>query len=266
MSPALAQLWKRIRKLSRVMLQRDFRAALRRGGVAASVEHERLLRRFACATVIDIGANRGQFALVARQCFPDARIISFEPLPKPQSRFRSVLGHDPRVVLHPVAIGDKAGENVIHVSAADDSSSLLPITALQSELYAGTQEIGTETVRVARLADLVQPGDIEVPALLKIDVQGFELQTLRGCQPLLGSFALIYVECSFVELYRGQALVDDVIAYLREHGFRLEGVYNTSYDSSGRAIQADLLFVPQEGVDAAATRPSVVTAENENAS
>jgi len=53
---------------------------------------------------------------------------------------------------------------------------------------------------------------------------------------------LIYVECSFVELYQGQALADEVISFLREENFSLSGIYNLNYDKSGRAIQGDFLF------------------------
>ena len=45
-----------------------------------------------------------------------------------------------------------------------------------------------------------------------------------------------------MELYAGQAFADAVIAWLRERGLRLAGVYNMSYDSDGRAVQADFLF------------------------
>jgi FkbM family methyltransferase len=71
------------------------------------------------------------------------------------------------------AVGPQAGEARIHVSARDDSSSLLPITARQSALFPGTAEAGTATIRVARLADEVPAADLAAPALLKLDVQGF---------------------------------------------------------------------------------------------
>ncbi|MEX2317485.1 MAG: FkbM family methyltransferase [Pirellulales bacterium] len=241
----MGRLTGKARKLAKVLTHADYRAALRRGGVAAAIEHEPILSTLTCATVIDIGANRGQFALASRRCFPDARIVSFEPLSAPANRFRAVLGHDPQVCLHDVAIGETAGEAIIHVAAADDSSSLLPMTRLQNALFSGTQEVRTETIRVERLEQHITPADIRPPALLKIDVQGYELQTLKGCEPLLGSFAFLYVECSFVELYQGQALAAEVIDYLRQRGFSLQGVYNMHYDGQGRSIQADFLFAPR---------------------
>ena len=73
-------------------------------------------------------------------------------------------------------------------------------------------------------------------------MQGFELEALQGCEDLLDRFAQVYVECSFLELYTGQALADEVIAWLRERGFRLAGVYNMSYDRNGSAVQGDFLF------------------------
>ena len=193
-------------------------------------------------TVVDVGANRGQFALAARHVFPQAQIVSFEPLTGPAALWRAVFAGDGRARLIDAAIGPEPGEAEIHVSARDDSSSLLPITARQNALFPGTAEAGTATIRVVRLADALPAADIEAPALLKLDVQGFELQALAGCEALLDRFAWVYVECSFVELYAGQAFADEVIAWLREHGMRLAGVYNMSYDRDGRALQADFLF------------------------
>jgi FkbM family methyltransferase len=235
---------KQLRKLAKVLASSDYRDSLRRAGVAAAVEHEPLLKSLRFNTVVDIGANRGQFALAARHCNPQARIIAFEPLVGPANKFRKVLDADPLIVLHPVAIGPAASSAKMHVTAEDDSSSLLPITELQQSLFSGTNEVATETIQVEPLTLRISAADVEPPALLKIDVQGYELPVLQGCEPLLSRFAHLYVECSFVELYQGQALAAEVIEYLRQHGFNLFGVYNVQYDAAGRAIQADMLFAP----------------------
>jgi hypothetical protein len=89
----------------------------------------------------------------------------------------------------------------------------------------------------------VSAGELDAAAMLKIDVQGFELEALQGCEGLLDKFAYIYAECSFLELYTGQALAGDVIAWLHHRGFALSGIYNVSYEL-GRSIQADFLFSP----------------------
>lgn len=232
----------KFQKLCRILLSQAYTKALIKG-TAAAVEHERILSAIgSVAAVVDIGANRGQFALTARHCYPAARIVSFEPLSGPADIFQKVFASDANVVLHRYAVGEKHKECSMHVSRSDDSSSLLPITDLQDQIFPGTAEEKNEPVTVVPLSEKIGSEDLLAPALLKIDVQGYELPALQGCETLLSRFDHIYVECSFVELYEGQALADDVVKYLQDRGFRLEGVYNLSYQSNGVAIQGDFLF------------------------
>lgn len=211
-------------------------------GVPAAVEHRSVLESIDCRTIVDIGANRGQFALVARRRWPAARLISFEPLSGPAALFRRVFDRENDVALHEAAVGPDDGSATMHVSRRDDSSSLLAITSLQDAIFPGTDEVGTVHVRVAPLAVFLNEAEIRQPALLKIDVQGFELEVLRSCEPLLDAFDRVYCECSFVELYEGQGLAAEAIAWLAVRGFDLTGVFNATYDQVGRAVQADFLF------------------------
>lgn len=234
----------KVRKLFAITIISDpfWLRALLRHHVAAGEEHIGVLRHLGeIHIVVDIGANRGQFALAARRCFPYAKVFSFEPLVEPATVYRALFEDDKNVQLWNVAIGTDPGESVIHVSAHDDSSSLLPITEEQDALFPGTAEVGIESIQVARLSDCLQE-EIQKPALLKLDVQGYELQALEGCEDLLLLFDWVYAECSFLELYEGQALADEVIAWLRQRRFKLRGVYHMAYDADGRAVQADFLF------------------------
>ena len=105
--------------------------------------------------------------------------MSFEPLAEPAKCFRSIFTNDRAVILHQAAVGPEPGEALIHLSRRDDSSSLLPITALQNQIFPGTQESGTETIKVGRLEEFVSAEEIEPPASLKLDVQGYELEGLH---------------------------------------------------------------------------------------
>ena len=231
----------KFKKAGRIFSHASYRRALRLG-TAAGVEHEAVLKALAPDTVVDIGANRGQFALAVRRCLPNARIISFEPLEGPAAVFRRVFASDTKTILHPVAIAPEDGSKLMHISGRDDSSSLLPITELQNQLFPGTAEAGTQVISSVPLDKHVAAADLCGQALLKIDVQGFELSVLQGCENLLPSFSHIYAECSFVELYAGQAYAADIVAHLAARGFALAGVFNVAYDSCGAAIQADFLF------------------------
>jgi hypothetical protein len=139
-------------------------------------------------------------------------------------------------------IGPKEKKYQMHVSKKMDSSSILPIGKNQSTIYKGTGVSHKEKIFVAPLNYFINNNDLINPVFVKIDVQGYELEVLKGIKSLIDEFDYIYVECSFVELYEGQALADEVIAYLTNYSFRLKGVYNTFYDKKGIAVQGDFLF------------------------
>jgi len=232
---------RRLGKLIRAARCRRWRAALLQGVLAGS-EHADALSGLAPRTVLDIGANKGQFALFARVAFPDATLHAFEPLPEAAARFRRVLTGDDAVSLHELAVAPRAGRRILHVARRGDSSSLLPIGARQAAVFPGTDAVATVEVAAAPL-DAVLPAEaVAPPALLKLDVQGFELAALEGCRALLARVAWVYCECSFHELYTGQALYPDIVAFLERHGFREAGQFNAvTHPRLGR-VQADVLF------------------------
>lgn len=229
-------------KLVRVLWTPDYRTAFLRTRVAASVEHDHVIDGLGLDTIVDVGANRGQFALCARRLYPGASIYSFEPLSRPADTFRKVFRHDPRTQLFQTAIGESAGSASMHVSRWDVSSSLLPFAQAQHDNFPLTGESGREDVSIERLSDLLRPEDVGGTAMLKIDVQGYELSTIAGCRDLMDRFAYVYVECSFVPLYEGQALAGEVVERLAEFGLRLVCVANLARGRSRRPIQADFLF------------------------
>lgn len=225
-----------------VLREPEYRRALRHG-VAASVEHEAIPLRRDFGTVIDVGANRGQFAVFAARRFPQARLICFEPLPRARAKLQRALGTLDRVRLSEVAVGAANEDREFHVAAADDSSSLLPIGERQREAFPGTRERTTIVVQVRRLDDVLTTADFVGPVLLKIDVQGGELGVLQGAEQILQSIDAVLVEASFVELYTGQPLVDEVWGNLRSSGFSCRGVWSIGYGVAGECLQADFLFV-----------------------
>ena len=98
------------------------------------------------------------------------------------------------------------------------------------------------SVRVGRLAEFITADKITYPCLLKIDVQGYELEVLKGCTDLFGAINYIYVECSHIELYAGQPLIDEIKKYLSTYSYRfVDALYVSQIDSFG-VIQSDCLF------------------------
>lgn len=224
-----------------VLREPAYRPALRHA-VAAAVEHHDVPLGRDFRSVVDVGAGRGQFALVARRRFPQAMLHCFEPLGASREKLVRVMGGARAVQVHAVALGSRAGEVELQATADLDSSSLLALTPLHSEAFDGAQPKARVRVPLARLDQTLSRAALPGPSLLKIDVQGYELDVLEGAKSLLEAFRTILIECSFVELYEGQALADEVTCFLRERGFGLTGVFGLVSDEAGRCLQADFLF------------------------
>tara|TARA_R110000868_G_scaffold29049_2_gene108025 strand:+ start:11156 stop:11884 length:729 start_codon:yes stop_codon:yes gene_type:complete len=219
--------------------KRDLRAL--RHGVAASLEHSACLRRHTkIKTIVDIGANKGQFALEAVK-WHDATVIAFEPLKRERGLIELIFADRDRFTVHPFALGNTDGNVDFHVSAASDSSSVLDQTSLQTDHFPETQNKHVEKVEIRRLDQLVDKKDLVHPVLGKIDVQGFELSVLEGFGDLLKAFDYLIIELSNVSFYAGAPNSAVVISYLSSRGFHIENIYNM-YQKDGVCLQADFLF------------------------
>jgi len=232
----------RIKKLLCAFRSKHSFWAFVRHRVLVSSEHKPIFNG-KYKTIIDIGANRGQFTLAARQWSPGAKVFAFEPLGGPAAIFRELFKNDRDVILFESAIGPEVETRKMHVSQSDDSSSLLPITTLQNSLFPGTEEVDVAEVEVAPLNEYVSQEDISGPAMLKLDVQGYEYEALIGCEKILPYIDTLYCECSFKELYFGQKLAFEVVEWLAERGFRISEIPQITYDQDGHSVQADLFFV-----------------------
>lgn len=210
-------------------------------GVAPAINQAGILRRLDYDLLLDAGAHKGQFSLMSRRVKPSVPVHAYEPQSAQAGTFRAVLGGDSGVVLHQIALGDRAGEADLNLSGRTDSSSFLPVTEKLVSTFANTGHRGTERVRVERLDDRRADWSSARAALLKIDVQGYELEVLKGGSAALAHCRFVYAECSHVPLYEGQALFDEVEGFLREHGFGVDGRFNEDV-VGGELLQADYLF------------------------
>ena len=209
----------------------------------ASFEHKTSISNtMVCKTAIDIGTNKGQFSLMIKELNKNIKIYGFEPLPEPSKVYNKIFKSNPDVKLFNVAIGPISKTTDMHVSKKEDSSSILPIGKRQEKIFKGTGESHLKEVLIAPLDSFIDEDDLIQPVFLKVDVQGFELEVLKGCSKYINKIKYIYVECSFIELYDNQALAHEIIEYLVNFSFNLIGVYNMYYDKKGIAIQADFLF------------------------
>lgn len=234
----------RATKVARLLPRRDLWPTVRKG-VVPSVEHMPVPFNLAYKTVIDVGASYGQFASFAAYRFGDARIVSFEPLDDARATIERNLGS--RVETRQWALSSRPGRAAFHVATSNDSSSLLSPSELQVQEFPGSESAAETTVDVRTLAEEFTASEIASPSLLKIDVQGAELDVLRGARDLLGAFDDVFVECSFMELYEDQALAGEVIAFMTDHGYRIASITGAATTQARELLQADVLFRRRAG-------------------
>jgi hypothetical protein len=117
----------------------------------------------------------------------------------------------------------------------------------------GLSENDQVAIQLHRLDDYQDLHELRLPDMIKLDVQGCELEVLKGGERCLNSAKAVLMEMSFIELYRGQPLFDDVVAFMADHGFRLHAV-STTTPVGKPLLQTDFLFVPAKGRDVSPTQ------------
>jgi FkbM family methyltransferase len=195
-------------------------------------------------TVIDIGANVGQFGQMVRHAGFAGRIVSVEPLDSAHSELAKRASGDPQWSTVHAAVGAEPGSTTINVAGNSYSSSLLTMTQRHVSADPKSATIGTQDVQVTTVAELVRDHAVAPErCLLKVDTQGYERQVLDGAGDLLDRFAAVQLELSFVELYEGQQLYDELVQDLSIHGLELWALETGISDDTGRLLQCDGLFM-----------------------
>ena len=181
-----------------------------------------LIAKHGIGVVVDAGANEGLFARGLRDEGYTGRIISLEPLSSVFVLLALAAGDDPAWECRRLALGSAPGEVTLHVAQNLASSSFLAIEDELRAAEARVATIGSEECTVTTLdtlaPELFGPQD---RLYLKLDVQGFELEALRGAERTLGQVDVLDVELSETPLYRGAPSTAEVVAYLAERGYTL---------------------------------------------
>ncbi|MCC2113721.1 MAG: FkbM family methyltransferase [Hyphomicrobiales bacterium] len=203
-----------------------------------------LLDRNRISVVLDVGANRGQYAERLRSGGYRGRIVSFEPLAEPHRILSAAAARDSNwTVFRPVALGAEAGSVTINVYEDDSLSSAHQFTA-EAAGEKGRGLDHSETVDLVPLAalfdELVGSDD---RAFLKIDVQGTEFDVLKGAAPVIDRIFGLQVELPLAPMYAGEATLTDLVGHITDLGFTMTFVAPvTNRKRLGPIDQIDGLF------------------------
>lgn len=219
---------------------------IRRYGPESSAAARRalIMARNEIDLVLDVGANVGQYARELRSAGFGGRIVSFEPLSEPYEALRRESEGDPEWRCLQLALGRSERRATMNIAAnRAASSSLLPMESWMASAVPEQGYTGTETVQVARLDDTALPLIDETDkVMLKLDVQGYELEVLRGGVSTLGRADVVEVELSLVGLYEDQPLWRETVDYLQGGNFELVSLDPILHAGDGRLLQMDGIF------------------------
>lgn len=194
-------------------------------------------------TIIDAGANVGQFARAATMTFPEAAIYCFEPLPGAAEELKRNLRDRPQVKVVQTALASADGVATLYPNEYSQASSLLHLRKEGGPLLPGLRELEPIQVRTARLDSLLAGEGLRRPILLKLDLQGYEVEALRGAPETLRKTEYVVVEIAFDASYEGEPTFETVSELLVKESFHFERVLNFDRDRRGSIFQMDALFV-----------------------
>lgn len=151
-------------------------------------------------TVVDVGANEGEFALAVKSALPSARIICVEPVLATFERLKNKVAQSHNIDVINAALGEENGSLEIYDYHDRNGSSHASLYAnVLTELHKAS-EIRTDIVPVRKLDDIATGANLGDISLLKIDTEGHELAVLRGALALIRQQRLGMIQFEFNEM------------------------------------------------------------------
>jgi len=195
-------------------------------------------------TVLDIGSNTGQFAEKILTILKGIDLYCFEPITSCYEELKRNLGSNKRVKFFNFALGNENGDQTINLNEYSPSSSILEMNKIHKEAFTYTEKTYTEKIEIKKLDDILGDLILTKPLLIKIDVQGFEMEVLKGGFGTINQADIIIIETTFEELYKSQPLFHEIYTFLKGLGFTFKGNFEQLINpNDGRILQADSIFM-----------------------
>lgn len=203
---------------------------------------QRLFADKGIQTVIDVGANLGQFRDFLRaQVGFTGHIESFEPTPELAAKLEQRAASDPNWTIHACALGHKSGSmmlNLMKLSVFNSFHVPVPRPGLNDNIIVNHIEVPVCTLNAIF-------GDREGldRTYLKIDAQGFDLEILTGGDAVVSKIPALQTEISFAPIYEGVPGYARSIEAFEGHGFAVKDLFLVVADSRGVALEFDCIMI-----------------------
>lgn len=202
------------------------------------------LQHFGITTVLDVGANVGQYASMLRSQGYANRILSFEPVAASYARLKEAAKDDPNWEVFHHGLGADDASVEMFVEGDSSMNSMLcarqDLPLMKNEIHKSRQVV--EIRRLDSIFDALCTRDEKI--FLKIDTQGFELDVLKGAEKSMSRFTGLELELSLTPLYQKQSCLPEVAAYLYQRGFKLWSIERGIADvKSGETYEVEGIFI-----------------------
>lgn len=200
--------------------------------------------------IIDGGAYHGLVSKQLLSLFPNAIVYAFEPQKESFSILEYNVKDTPNIKPISLALSSSTGTRKLYVTDKRYSSSLSPVGAFGVRYYQEETRLHCiETIDVISLDEWSMRVGVPCVDIIKLDIQGHELDALLGGVGLLKSTVrVIYTEVEFIELYDNNCLYFQLETFLREQGYRLYQLYNLQTGQDGQLIYGDAIFINHDRV------------------
>lgn len=200
--------------------------------------------------VLDVGANRGQYATLIRGCGYQGRLVSFEPIPELFEALRQRAQHDPAWTVLPYACGSTDAEVDLNITATPEYSSILTPNAYAIDRDPHAAVVRTQSISVRRLDALLPQilQGLDSPRVyLKMDTQGYDLEVFAGLGHLAQTaIVALQSELPAKKLYDQMPGMTAVLAHYEQQGFTLNNMFPVSHDHRNpQVIEYDCIMTRQ---------------------
>jgi FkbM family methyltransferase len=193
--------------------------------------------------VLDVGANRGQFAYELRGIGYTGRIVSFEPLEQEFGRLKSLFENDSSWAGHQFALGSKRETKEINVHEATVFSSFHESVYHDKQVEQG--KVSKQSVDIFRLDEIfdeVAPNVGKSRTLLKMDTQGFDLEVFKGSEACLDHISVIQSELSVKPYYKGMPSYIETLSNYEAKGFKLFNMVVEARDDTDAIMELNCVM------------------------
>ena len=195
------------------------------------------------SSVIDVGANVGQFGLDIRRYGFQGQIVSYEPVNETfELLTQTIRRHQPWKAIQ-LGLGAEESERLINISGNDGlSSSLLEMGSLHLENFPKSATVSQQKISISTIDNQLESlGILPQDIMLKLDVQGLEAEVLKGASKSLSKIPLCYLEVSIIPLYEGEISFLPILIELSKFGHEVIDVFRGIKASNGQLLQLDIL-------------------------